>query len=213
MAIDEVDTIDECQNFLNESTNVQINSEPINENFGTRMAADAFYIPKYGKARLGEDAHFICIEEQTIGVADGVGGWAKWGNSDKSDDPSVAQEIEVPVEIWDVIVMGSDGLFDNVHDFELEALVQDRLIDLYEFENTKMLARKIAEYALKNSKNKLISTPFSTESLKAGKQRIGGYYSHSCPYFASIVPYYFFSYLYFLFASGKSWQGMRLFCL
>lgn len=79
MAIDEVDTIDECPNFLNESTNIQINTEPIDENFGTWMASDAFYIPKYGKAPLGEDAHFICIEEQTIGVADGVGGWAKRG--------------------------------------------------------------------------------------------------------------------------------------
>ena len=27
----------------------------------------------------GEDAHFICPEEQAIGVADGVGGWADLG--------------------------------------------------------------------------------------------------------------------------------------
>ncbi|MED6201361.1 hypothetical protein PIB30_094190 [Stylosanthes scabra] len=27
----------------------------------------------------GEDAHFICKEEQAIGVADGVGGWADLG--------------------------------------------------------------------------------------------------------------------------------------
>lgn len=27
----------------------------------------------------GEDAHFICEEEQVIGVADGVGGWADVG--------------------------------------------------------------------------------------------------------------------------------------
>jgi protein phosphatase PTC7 len=28
---------------------------------------------------LGEDAHFICQERQTFGVADGVGGWAMKG--------------------------------------------------------------------------------------------------------------------------------------
>ena len=27
----------------------------------------------------GEDAHFICVNEQAIGVADGVGGWADLG--------------------------------------------------------------------------------------------------------------------------------------
>jgi hypothetical protein len=27
----------------------------------------------------GEDAHFICVDEQAIGVADGVGGWADLG--------------------------------------------------------------------------------------------------------------------------------------
>lgn len=45
------------------------------------MVAGAFYIPKgtSGLKRLGDDAHFICEEKQTIGVADGVGGWAAMG--------------------------------------------------------------------------------------------------------------------------------------
>ncbi|KAF3662900.1 hypothetical protein FXO38_10909 [Capsicum annuum] len=52
------------------------------------------------------------------------------GNGYKADDPSVAQEIKVPVKIGDAIVTGSDGLFDNVHDYELEKLVCDGLVDL-----------------------------------------------------------------------------------
>ncbi|MCD7451988.1 hypothetical protein HAX54_014598 [Datura stramonium] len=80
------------------------------------------------------------------------------GNDDKSDDPSVAQEIMVPVKTGDVIVMASDGLWDNVHDYELEKLVRDRLVDLREMGTfSKMLARKIAEYAQKNSE----TVPFS----------------------------------------------------
>ena len=47
---------------------------------GLRMSASSFYIPKGHKLKpLGEDAHFISADNQTIGVADGVGGWAHQG--------------------------------------------------------------------------------------------------------------------------------------
>uniref|UniRef100_M1DYM7 Protein phosphatase n=1 Tax=Solanum tuberosum TaxID=4113 RepID=M1DYM7_SOLTU len=177
----------------------------------------------------GEDAHFICIEEEIIGVADVVDGWAKTGidsgeysrqlvrnaelsihkkkdqknkiqplevlnesyfntkcqgssttciltlmcnnvhavnlgdsgfvgtrhgvivykleiqqkgfdypfqlgNDVKFDDSSVVQEIKVTVRTCDVIVMSTDGLFDNVHNIELEKLVRDGLMDLQELE-------------------------------------------------------------------------------
>ncbi|KAK4412897.1 putative protein phosphatase 2C 55 [Sesamum alatum] len=53
------------------------------KNSGTvflKMSAASIYIPKDNPEKpRGEDAHFICTEEQTIGVADGVGGWAKAG--------------------------------------------------------------------------------------------------------------------------------------
>ncbi|XP_059284947.1 probable protein phosphatase 2C 80 [Lycium ferocissimum] len=177
--------------------------------------------------------HFICIEQETIGVADGVGGWAKnginsgeysrqlvknaelsihkqkqqgnkihpmkvlnealfkyeisrfitdsmyfdfnLGNGYTCDDPSVAQEIKVPVKTWDVIVVGSDGLFDNVHDFELEKLVRKGLVDLRELGTfSKMLAQKIAEYALRSSQSKKNYTPFARECSKVGKHHVGG---------------------------------------
>ncbi|KAK6791319.1 hypothetical protein RDI58_010400 [Solanum bulbocastanum] len=81
MDIDEIDVIDKMDidedlNFWDESTNV---SCFINGNFKTKMVAGSFYIPKSNKAPLGEDAHFICIEEEAIGVADGIGGWAQKG--------------------------------------------------------------------------------------------------------------------------------------
>ncbi|KAH6809203.1 hypothetical protein C2S51_026986 [Perilla frutescens var. frutescens] len=44
------------------------------------MVADSFYIPKIIPEKpLGEDAHFFCRTAQVIGVADGVGGWARKG--------------------------------------------------------------------------------------------------------------------------------------
>ncbi|KAG5610007.1 hypothetical protein H5410_021288 [Solanum commersonii] len=68
--------IDEHLSFCGESTNV---SSFINGNFKMKMVTDSFYIPKSNKVPLGEDAYFICIEEEIIGVADGVGGWAEEG--------------------------------------------------------------------------------------------------------------------------------------
>lgn len=44
------------------------------------MICGSYYWPKEDKLKPeGDDAHFICPQEQTIGVADGVGGWAKHG--------------------------------------------------------------------------------------------------------------------------------------
>ncbi|KAH0682455.1 hypothetical protein KY290_021024 [Solanum tuberosum] len=54
------------------------------------------------------------------------------GNGVKFDDSSAIQEINVTVRTWDVIVMFTDGLFDNVHYIELEKLVRDGLVDLCE---------------------------------------------------------------------------------
>ncbi|KAK4729657.1 hypothetical protein R3W88_022645 [Solanum pinnatisectum] len=84
------------------------------------------------------------------------------GNGVKLDDPSVAQEIKATVRIGDVIVMATDGLFDNVHNHELEKLVHDSLVDLHKLETfSKMLAQKIAKYALQKSESKTLYTPFS----------------------------------------------------
>ncbi|CAF1985715.1 hypothetical protein HID58_075920 [Brassica napus] len=45
-----------------------------------KLVSGSYYLPHPEKeATGGEDAHFICDEEQAIGVADGVGGWAEVG--------------------------------------------------------------------------------------------------------------------------------------
>ncbi|XP_060216865.1 probable protein phosphatase 2C 55 [Lycium barbarum] len=240
----------------------------------TIMIAGSFYIPKYIEEKpLGEDASFICVKEQTIGVADGVGGWAKkgvdsgeysrelmknaesailkqrledndnnstsvdlmkvlkeafvntkakgsstacilslcddtlhavnvgdsafvvirdgvivykseiqqsrfncpfqLGNGKSCDDPSVAEKISVPVKAGDVIVLGTDGLFDNVHDFELEMIVNNG-VDSWESDVPETLAWRIAQYALDNSKSTELYTPFSRECFKAGLEHSGG---------------------------------------
>lgn len=45
-----------------------------------KLVSGSCYLPHPDKEDTGgEDAHFICTEEQAIGVADGVGGWADVG--------------------------------------------------------------------------------------------------------------------------------------
>ncbi|XP_016477988.1 putative protein phosphatase 2C 55 [Nicotiana tabacum] len=253
----------------------------------TSMVAGSFYIPKTNEEKpLGEDAHFICAEEQIIGVADGVGGWAKkgidsgkysrelmenaessiqkqkqqdksstadidlmkvlneaflntkamgsstacmlslandtlhavnvgdsgfvvirdgvivykseiqqsrfncpfqLGNSKNSNDPSVAEKISFPVKAGDIIVMGTDGLFDNVHDFELELVVNNG-VDSWESDAPHTLAWRIAQYALENSKNTELYTPFARECSKAGFEQRGGKYDDITVIVAHIWP-------------------------
>lgn len=45
-----------------------------------QLVSGSCYLPHPDKEETGgEDAHFICADEQAIGVADGVGGWADYG--------------------------------------------------------------------------------------------------------------------------------------
>ena len=45
-----------------------------------KLNSGSCYLPHPDKEETGgEDAHFICSDEQAIGVADGVGGWADLG--------------------------------------------------------------------------------------------------------------------------------------
>lgn len=45
-----------------------------------KLNSGSCYLPHPDKEETGgEDAHFICPNEQAIGVADGVGGWAEFG--------------------------------------------------------------------------------------------------------------------------------------
>lgn len=45
-----------------------------------RLVSGSCYLPHPAKEETGgEDAHFICANDEAIGVADGVGGWVEVG--------------------------------------------------------------------------------------------------------------------------------------
>ncbi|ONI12470.1 hypothetical protein PRUPE_4G167000 [Prunus persica] len=231
-----------------------------------RMICGSYYWPKEDKLKPeGDDAHFICAQEQTIGVADGVGGWAKHGvdagqyareltcnsimsvqkqtivdprrvlneayadtkcegsstacivtlretgvlhfvnvgdsglmvfrnykllymspreqrsfncpyqlgNSRGSDNPCSATEIEIRVFPGDIVVLGTDGLWDNMYPNEIEQVVLGNMRESRVMK-PQALACLLADLAWLRSLDKDSFSPYSKAAQDAGKNHPGG---------------------------------------
>lgn len=230
-----------------------------------KLVSGSCYLPHPDKEETGgEDAHFICSEEQALGVADGVGGWADVGVnsgyysrelmsnsvdaireepkgsvdparvlekaysstkakgsstaciialtdqglhainlgdsgfmvirdgctifqspvqqhdfnftyqlecSSHSDLPSSGQVFTVAVAPGDVIVAGTDGLFDNLYNNEITAVVVHGVRAGF---SPQVTAQKIAALARQRALDKDRQTPFSTAAQDAGFRYYGG---------------------------------------
>lgn len=216
------------------------------------------------EATGGEDAHFICVDEQAIGVADGVGGWAlhgidageyarelmtnavaaikeepkgfidparvlekaysrtkKVGSSTAciialtdqgihavnlgdsgfivvrggstifqspsqqhdfnypyqldagglGDLPQDAQVFTVPVMPGDVIVAGTDGLFDNLFTHEVAKVVMQAVQAKL---GPQDIAREIGMLARQRAMDKSWKSPFAAAAQEAGFSYLGG---------------------------------------
>ncbi|URE27489.1 stage II sporulation protein E [Musa troglodytarum] len=229
-----------------------------------KLLSGSCYLPHPDKEETGgEDAHFIW-DEQAIGVADGVGGWADHGvdagqysrslmshsvdaieeeskgsidplrvlekaytrtkaegsstacivaltdqgihavnlgdsgfivvrdgctifrspvqqhdfnftyqleSNNASDLPSAAQVFSFPVESGDVIVAGTDGLFDNLYNSEITAVV---VHGIRAGLGPQVMAQKIAALARQRAQDKNRQTPFSAAAQEAGFRYYGG---------------------------------------
>lgn len=88
-----------------------------------------------------------------------------------SDLPSSAIEIELKMMAGDVIVAGTDGLFDNMHLEEISAEVSQ---GISRGSDPQDLAWTIAENALYNSFDRFAVTPFARASRENGGSHSGG---------------------------------------
>ncbi|KAK2977026.1 hypothetical protein RJ640_011084 [Escallonia rubra] len=230
-----------------------------------KLLSGSCYLPHPDKEETGgEDAHFICVDEQAIGIADGVGGWAEVGvnaglyarelmfnsvgairdepkgcidparvldrahsftkakgsstaciialttqgihainlgdsgfivvregctvfespvqqhgfnftyqleSGTRGDQPSSGQVFSIPVAPGDVIVAGTDGLFDNLYSNEVTAIVVHGVRAGLSPEAT---AQKIAASARQRAMDRNRQTPFSTAAQEAGFRYHGG---------------------------------------
>ncbi|KAA8537655.1 hypothetical protein F0562_027263 [Nyssa sinensis] len=230
-----------------------------------KLLSGSCYLPHPDKEETGgEDAHFICADEQAIGVADGVGGWADLGvdagqyarelmsnsvtaieeepkgsidparvlekahsstkakgsstaciialtdqglhainlgdsgfivvrdgctifrspvqqhdfnftyqleSGNGGDMPSSGQVFTIPVAPGDVIIAGTDGLFDNLYNNEVTAVVVQAMRAGL---GPQVTAQKIAALARQRAQDKNRQTPFSTAAQDAGFRYYGG---------------------------------------
>ncbi|KAL5558084.1 hypothetical protein UlMin_034295 [Ulmus minor] len=230
-----------------------------------KLVSASCYLPHPDKeATGGEDAHFICVDEQAVGVADGVGGWADLGvdsglysrelmsnsvtaikeepkglvdparvlekahsstkakgsstaciialteqgihaynlgdsgfivvrdgctvfrspaqqhdfnftyqleSGNRGDLPSSGQVFTVPVAPGDVLIAGTDGLFDNLYNNEITAVVVHAMRAGF---GPQATAQKIAALARQRAQDKNRQTPFATAAQDAGYRYYGG---------------------------------------
>ncbi|PKA49826.1 putative protein phosphatase 2C 55 [Apostasia shenzhenica] len=88
-----------------------------------------------------------------------------------SDPPSSAQVFTFPVMAGDVIVAGTDGLFDNLYDNEVTAEVVHAIRAGL---GPQVTAQKIAALARQRAQDRNKQTPFSAAAQKAGYRYYGG---------------------------------------
>lgn len=230
-----------------------------------KLHSGSCYLPHPDKEETGgEDAHFICEDEEVIGVADGVGGWAEVGvnaglfarqlmsnsvsaiqeepkdaidparvlekahssttakgsstaciialtnegihainlgdsgfmvvrggctvfhspvqqhgfnftyqleSGNGGDLPGSGQVFRIPVASGDVIVAGTDGLFDNVYNNEIAAVVVQATRAGF---GPRIAAEKIAAMARERALDRNRQTPFSASAQDAGYRYYGG---------------------------------------
>ncbi|CAK9138775.1 unnamed protein product [Ilex paraguariensis] len=230
-----------------------------------KLVSGSCYLPHPAKVETGgEDAHFICIDKQAIGVADGVGGWADVGinageyarelmsnsvnaiqdeptgsidparvlekahlttkakgsstaciialanqgihainlgdsgfivvrdgctifqspvqqhgfnftyqleSGSRGDLPSSGQVFTIPVALGDVIIAGTDGLFDNLYNNEINAIIVGAVRAGF---GPEVMAQKIAALARQRAQDRSRQTPFSIAAQEAGFRYYGG---------------------------------------
>ncbi|CAA2973074.1 probable protein phosphatase 2C 55 [Olea europaea var. sylvestris] len=230
-----------------------------------KLNSASCYLPHPDKEETGgEDAHFICLDEQAIGVADGVGGWADLGvdagqyarelmsnsvnaiqeeprgsidparvlekahtstkakgsstaciialtdqglhainlgdsgfmvirdgctvfrspvqqhdfnftyqleSGTAGDLPSSGEVFTIAIAPGDVIVAGTDGLFDNLYNNDITAVVVHAVRAGL---GPQVTAQKIAALARQRAQDKSRQTPFSTAAQEAGFRYYGG---------------------------------------
>ncbi|XP_027074620.2 probable protein phosphatase 2C 80 isoform X1 [Coffea arabica] len=230
-----------------------------------KLHSGSCYLPHPDKEKTGgEDAHFICSDEQAIGVADGVGGWAEVGinageyacelmsnsmdaiknepgefidparvlekahsetnavgsstaciivlkdqflhainlgdsgfivvrdgsttfespvqqhgfnfpyqleRGNKGDLPSSGQVFKISVLPGDVIVAGTDGLFDNLYKREITTIVGAAVTSGF---TPELTAQKVAALARHRAQDRERQTPFSTAAQEIGFSYYGG---------------------------------------
>ncbi|KAK4344018.1 hypothetical protein RND71_037112 [Anisodus tanguticus] len=91
--------------------------------------------------------------------------------SSAGDSPSLAEAFKITVAPGDVLVAGTDGLFDNLYDADITGVVIRAMEDGL---GPQMTAQKIAALAQQRGMDQTKPSPFSDAAKEAGFEHHGG---------------------------------------
>eukprot|EP00850_Spirogloea_muscicola_P010064 SM000058S18494 [mRNA] locus=s58:272319:275648:+ [translate_table: standard] len=91
--------------------------------------------------------------------------------TNNADDPSAAQMYDIELEVGDVVLVGTDGFFDNVFDEQLATTVTQAL---EAGKDAEYLAKKLSQMAQKHSNMTSGSSPFGDTAKAVGYKFEGG---------------------------------------
>ena len=91
-----------------------------------------------------------------------------------NDSPFDAINEMIPVKVGDIIIAGSDGLFDNLYDQDIIKTTESKLTIEDQQEFCEDLAATLAEKAIKRAWDHNYKSPFARNAAKAGKKYVGG---------------------------------------
>lgn len=103
------------------------------------------------------------------------------GSQGDSDPATLAADESFRVAADDVVILGTDGVFDNVFDSELVDLVAKASLESKgDIIDCQKLADAIANLAAEHGASHSFKSPFSVAALKAGYRYLGGKLDDVC---------------------------------
>lgn len=102
------------------------------------------------------------------------------GEDTISDHPDAAISFVVPIEPLDIVVLASDGLFDNLSDHRIITIIHQHVEHYGRTQNGQLsqkaldvLASRLVEEANVCAKSSMV-TPFGCKALQSGQRHVGG---------------------------------------
>eukprot|EP01007_Sphenomonas_quadrangularis_P003837 NODE_844_length_1139_cov_190.434862_g272_i1.p1 GENE.NODE_844_length_1139_cov_190.434862_g272_i1~~NODE_844_length_1139_cov_190.434862_g272_i1.p1 ORF type:complete len:258 (-),score=77.28 NODE_844_length_1139_cov_190.434862_g272_i1:366-1079(-) len=87
------------------------------------------------------------------------------------DKPAMGEQHSYPLQEGDIVILGTDGVFDNVHDHEIQSIVQQHF---NQPGDTNAIATAIAQTAVQHGGSRTTRTPFCVSANRAGISYQGG---------------------------------------
>jgi protein phosphatase PTC7 len=90
--------------------------------------------------------------------------------------PDHQKRDAVPVAEGDIIIAGTDGLFDNLFDEEIVKIAEETLEQAFDKNRpfASSLSEKIVRRAISSSLDSSVKSPFSVQANKIGRTYSGG---------------------------------------